>query len=80
MKVEIKSVVAKPVYEPVVITLETAEEYFSLMAALGISSNKRELERLAAFGIGYIEGTYVSYAKKLHGDLIYMFDKVKETI
>lgn len=70
----------KPKFVPITITLETAEEYFSIMAALGISSNKGELERLAAFGIGYIEGTYVSYAKELHDDLIYMFDKVKETL
>ncbi len=76
MKVESKSVRK---YEPIIITLETAREYFSVLAALGLSSDSREVERLQSLGIS-VGVVYESDALYLHGTLCQYFDKVKETL
>ena len=77
MKVESKSVRK---YEPITITLETAQEYFSVLAALGLSSDDREIERLKSIGISVSNAGYESDALYLHGTLCQYFDKVKETL
>ena len=71
----------KPVYRPITITLETAQEYFELLAALmsvtdlGIIVGFRELK---------MSGLYDEGVDKVHdslrGVLLSMKDKVKETL
>jgi len=79
MKV-VQQVAEKPKYVPITITLETAEEYFSVLAGLSLSSDEKEYDRLTAIGIAYINQEYVSYAGELHAELCAVFDKVKETL
>lgn len=69
----------KPVFKPITITLETAQEYFSVLAALGLSSDSREAERLKSLGLS-VGIAYESDALYLHGTLCQYFDKVKETL
>ena len=78
MKVEFGNY--KPAFKPITITLETAQEYFSVLAALGLSSDDKEIEWLRSFGISVSNAGYESEALYLHGTLCQYFDKVKETL
>jgi hypothetical protein len=78
MKV-VQQMVEKPRYLPITITLETAEEYFSLLAALGSTTYKGEVQELTNMGVGVVEG-YDSPSDELHTLLQSYFDKVKETL
>lgn len=77
MKVTTKSV---PKYEPITITLETPEEYFSLLAALGSGTYKGEVQKLLEMDVGVVAGEYESPCNNLYGLLQSYFDKVKETL
>lgn len=76
MKVTTKSV---PKYEPITITLESSEEYFSLLAVLGSGTYKREVQKLSNMGIA-VTDEYESPCDTLHELLQSYFDKVKETL
>lgn len=78
MKVEIND--NKPVFKPITITMETAQEFFSILAALGLSSDDKEIERLNSYGVSISKAGYKSDAAYLHGTLCQYFDKVKETL
>jgi len=69
----------KPVFKPITITLETAQEYFSLLAALCSGTYKGELEQLALMGI-IAPSNYNSPASLLNEQLNTQFSKVKETL
>ena len=69
----------KPKYEPITITLETAEEYFSLLAALGSSSTKGEIEEIHNLGLE-VDEDYISPSNDLYGLLKSYFEQVKETL
>jgi len=77
MKVESKS--SKPKYEPITITLESFDDYFSLLAALGSTTYKREVQELANIGVA-VTDDYESPSDTLHELLQSYFDKVKETL
>lgn len=77
MKVSTKSV--KPKYEPITITLESSDEYFSLLAALGSTTYKGEVQELANIGVA-VTDDYESPSDKLHELLQSYFAQVKETL
>lgn len=68
----------KPKYEPITIVLETAEDYLSVLAALGLSTRQQEVVWLTSYGID--TKNYTSEAAYLHAQLCPHFDKVKETL
>ena len=70
----------KPKYVPITITLETAEEYCSLLAALKSSSTEREIYGLYSLGIGCADNTYVCHAEALYEHLLNILPEVKETL
>jgi hypothetical protein len=72
--------IEKPRYLPITITLETAEEYFSVIAALGISNRHTELSRLSSLGVHMPFGDYNQWSLALHDNLMKNFGKVKETL
>lgn len=71
----------KPVYKPITITLETAQEYFELMSALHAVS-KREVNnslRLISPNLAIPEHNQPSFIS-LHNNLYKLVDKVKDTL
>jgi hypothetical protein len=80
MKVEIKSVAAKPVYEPVVITLETAQEFAELFSMLNFSKDSNIKNSMLGSGFGEMSVSYSDLANQLFDKMYSMKDKVKETI
>ena len=77
MKVTTKS--GKPKYDPITITLDSSEEYFSLLAALRSTTYKGEVQELANMGVAVTE-EYESPSDNLHELLSRLIDKVKETL
>lgn len=69
----------KPKYEPITITLETAEEYISLLAALGGATLKAEIDEIHNLGLEVEEG-YIPPSDDLYGLLKSYFEQVKETL
>lgn len=76
MKVATKSV---PKYEPITITLETPDEYFSLLAVLGSGTYKGEVQELSIMGIA-VTSEYESPCDTLQELLQSYFNRVKETL
>jgi len=71
--------VEKPKYVPITITLETAEEYFSLLGVLGESTSKRVRDGMEHLGVGYLYNPAIDY-NYVHQELNKFHNKVKETL
>lgn len=69
----------KPVYKPITITLETAQEYFSLLAALGAGTYSAEVKKLREMNIA-TTSNYISPSTDLYELLFSYFNQVKETL
>jgi len=80
MKVEIKSAVAKPVYEPIVITLETAQEFAELFSILNYTKDSNIENSMRGSGFGELIVSYSDLANQLFDKMHSMKDKVKETL
>jgi hypothetical protein len=80
MKVETKNTVTKPVYQPVVITLETAQEFIELFSILNYTKDSNIENSMRGSGFGELIGSYSDLANQLFDKMYSMKDKVKETI
>ena len=80
MKVETKNVVTKPVYQPVVITLETAQEFIELFSILNYTKDSNIENSMRGSGFGELIVSYSNLANQLFDKMYSMKDKVKETI
>lgn len=76
---KVSKIVNKPKYEPITITLESADEYFSLLGALGSTTYKGEVQELANMGI-LVTDTYEAPSEALYEILQSYVDQVKETL
>jgi len=77
MKVVRKKV--EPVFIPITITLETKAEYYSLLATLGSSHFKGELQELDNMGIT-VTPEYESPSDNLHVMLQNLFNEIRGEI
>lgn len=71
----------KPVFKPITITLETAQEYFELVGALSVASKREVNNTLQMISPNLVVPEYnqASFVC-LYNSLYKMFDKVKETL
>lgn len=70
----------KPVFKPITITLETAQEYFELLGILGQSSAASIREGLIKRDVGHLYRGYADVCGELHTQLNELIGKVKETL
>jgi hypothetical protein len=78
MKV-IQQVEEKPKFVPI-ITLETAEEYFQLLASIGENTNELTKHGLKSLGVEHLFGSGKDYMGELYVGLNEFKEQVKETL
>lgn len=70
----------KSVFKPITIQLETAQEYFELIAALGESTGA-DIERgMNSAQVGHLYKAYDDVVGRIYNKLADMVDEVKETL
>lgn len=70
----------KPVYKPITITLETAQEYFELLAALGASEDSVVQDSMVEDGVEHLIPSYCDKVGEVYSMLYAMKEQVKETL
>ena len=70
----------KPVFIPITITLETAQEYFELLAALGSSNDTVVQDSMEEDGVGHLIPDYCDKVGEVYSMLYPMKEQVKETL
>ena len=70
----------KPVFKPIIITLETAQEYFELLAGIAYTSTGSIKESMGRFGVSQLCDSYVDTLYHLYSQLDDLQEQVKETL
>lgn len=79
MKVEFGNY--KPVFKPITITLETAQEYFELLSAIGESTTEQMKKGMRDLGLAHAIREYdVDSVCQLYSILATKREQVKETL
>lgn len=70
----------KPVFKPITITLETAQEYFELLAALGALGDGVVQDSMEEDGVAHLIPSYCDKVGEVYSMLYSMKEQVKETL